>query len=142
MDRDAFAHLLANNINPLFLALLAAAPALGPREIRPWRWWGACGLAVALPTVLAEIAKSRSFWAGHPGFPSGHETFGLACATCLASRFPRSLLLTGPLCLLLAWALVNAHYHDPADTAGALLLAPPVAWLCLRLMGRSSIDNA
>ncbi len=141
MDRDAFSHLLADNINPIFLAMLAAAPAVGEREPRPWRWWGRCTLAVAVPVALAEVAKARSFWAGHPGFPSGHETFGLACATCLASRFPRSLLLTGPLCLLLAWALVNAHYHDPVDAAGALLLGPPVAWLCLRLARRPGVDN-
>lgn len=126
------AHLLADGINPLLAVLAAAAPFVRPRHPRPLRFWAAGSAAIALPVLLAEAGKAVSVWPGHPSFPSGHETFALAAGTCLVFRRPRWLWIALPLCALLAWALVAAQYHHPLDTAGALLLGPPFAWLCLR----------
>jgi len=69
-------------------------------------------------------------WPGHAGFPSGHETFCLAAMMCLAARDLRWLAVGLPLSLVMAWALVAAHFHTPIDVAGALLSGPGPALLC------------
>jgi len=132
------AHTLADSINPVFALLVAAAPFVRPRHGAPFRFWAVSIAAIGLPVALAEAGKAISVWPGHPSFPSGHETFALAAGTCLAFRSRRWLWIALPLCGLLAWALVAAQYHTPLDTAGALLLGPPIAWLCLR---RLAADN-
>lgn len=137
-DFQSVAHTLANSINPVLALLVAAAPFVRPRHAAPFRFWVAGMAAIGLPVALAEAGKAASIWPGHPSFPSGHETFALASAACLAFRNPYWLWIALPLCGLLAWALVVAQYHTPTDTAGALLLGPPVAWLCLR---RLTVDK-
>lgn len=125
------AHTLADNINPILALLVAAAPFARPRYAAPFKFWAASIAAIGIPVALAEAGKAVSVWPGHPSFPSGHETFALAAGTCLVFRSSRWLWVALPLCALLAWALIAAHYHQPLDTAGALL-GPPIAWLCLR----------
>lgn len=131
-DLRLFAQHLADTINPVLALLAAASPFACPRHAAPWKFWAGSIAAIGLPVVLAEAGKKVSVWPGHPSFPSGHETFALAAGTCLAFRNPRWLWAVLPLCGLLAWALVAAGYHQPLDTAGALLLGPPIAWFCLR----------
>ena len=122
--------LLANAINPLSVLLLLAAPFASPRPSPVWEYWGRCVLGVGLAVALAESGKRWEVWHGHPGFPSGHETFCLAAMTCLAARDPRSLVLGLPLSLIMAWALIAARFHTPIDVAGALLTGPGPALLC------------
>ena len=137
---SALAHFLAERINPLFVALLLAAPFLPPRQARrdALRFWLAAAAGIGLAVLLAEAGKEHVVWPGHPSFPSGHETFGLACATSLVWRDRRWLPVVLPLSLALAWALVAAHYHDTRDVVGALLTGPPPALLCQWLASRLS----
>ena len=125
--------LIANCVNPILTALLAAAPFVGIRKSSCWEFWGRSALALALAVVLAESGKDFQVWPGHPSFPSGHETFGLCAVTNLALRDLRWLILGLPLLMVLAWALVDAHFHQPLDVVGALLVGPPCAVLFQRL---------
>jgi membrane-associated phospholipid phosphatase len=104
---------IANCVNPILTVLLAAAPIIGMRKSICWEFWG----------------RSALVWPEHPSFPSGHETFGLCAATSLVFWDRRWLVIVLPLTILLAWALVAAHFHRPIDVAGALLVGPPCAVL-------------
>ncbi len=122
--------LLANAINPISALLLLAAPFVTPRTGPVRDYWGRCVLGIGLAITLAESSKHFEAWHGHPNFPSGHETFCLAAMTCLAVRDPRWLGLGLPLSLVMAWALIAAHFHTPVEVAGALLTGPGPALLC------------
>jgi membrane-associated phospholipid phosphatase len=122
--------LLTNIINPLTVLLLLAAPFLTRRRTGVFEFWIRSILGIGLAVILAESGKKYEVWHGHPSFPSGHETFCLAAVTCLASRDLRWLAAGLPLALLMAWALVTAHYHTPIDILGALLTGPLPALLC------------
>ncbi len=124
------AEFLANAINHISVFLLLAAPFVRPRTDLIWEYWGRCVLGIGLAVLLAEGGKRWEVWPGHPSFPSGHETFCLAAMTCLAVRDLRWLGLGLPLSVLMAWALVAAHFHTPVDVAGALLTGPGPALLC------------
>ena len=127
---------LANAVNPVLAACLVSAPRVTPRRADPaWRFWARAAVGIGVAVLLAEAGKRGEVWPQHPTFPSGHETFALATATFLARRDPRWLTVALPLLLLLAWALVAAHFHRPLDVAGALLVGPPAALLCDRLLG-------
>lgn len=129
---DSLAHFLAEALNPLFVLLLLGAPFVGHRpraaEVLPFYLASALGLAVAV--LLAEAGKQRVVWPGHPGFPSGHETFALACATSLLCWRRGWLWAVLPLAVAMGWALVVAGYHQPVEVLGALLTGPPSALLC------------
>ena len=127
------AALIANCVNPILTVFLAAAPFIGIRKSNCWEFWGRSALALGLAVVLAESGKYFQAWPGHPSFPSGHETFGLCVSTSLVFRDRRWLVIVLPLTILLAWALVAAHFHRPVDVAGALLVGPPCAVLFQRL---------
>ena len=132
------AQTLATYNNPLLALFLLIAPLITsspgtPRKPRCWEFWGRSLLGLGLAVALAEGGKHFQVWPGHPSFPSGHETFGLCAATSLALRNVRWLILVLPLTVLLAWALVDAHFHQPIDVAGALLVGPPCAVLFQRL---------
>ncbi len=137
-DLGSSAQALADNINPVLALLVAVAPFVRPRHAAPIKFWVGSIAAIGLPVALAEAGKAVSIWPGQPSFPSGHETFALAAGTCLAFRSLSWLWIALPLCALLAWALVAAQYHQPLDTVGALVLGPPIAWLCLR---RLTVDK-
>ena len=121
--------LLANCVNPILTAFLVAAPLLAPPKSTRWEFWGRSLAALGLAVALAEGGKQIQIWPGHPGFPSGHETYGLCAVTCLTMRDVRWLFPGLPLLLLLAGALVEAHFHQPIDIAGAVLVGPPCALL-------------
>jgi len=126
---------LTNAINVVLLMLVAAAPFL------PWRglqaiegrdvaeFWARSLAGMGIGVALAESGKKWEVWAGHPGFPSGHETLALAAATCLACRDRRWLAVGVPLAALQAWALITGHFHTPEDETGALVtgILPPLA---------------
>lgn len=137
---DALPQFLAESINPFLFGLLLPAPFVGPRRPAPWRFHAASALAIGVTVALAELGKARVVWPGHPGFPSGHETFAAAAATCLVCRDPRWAALAVPAVAALGWALVASHYHTPEDITGALVLGPPVALACHRLIGRTEHD--
>lgn len=123
--------ILANAINPVLAGSLVGSPWVTPRMDDPtWRYWARAAVGISAAVLLAEAGKRFSVWPGHPTFPSGHETFALATATFLVRRDHRWLVPVVPLLLLLAWALVAAHFHHPVDVAGALLSGIPAAWLC------------
>ncbi len=138
--------IIANAINPLSALLLLAAPFVTLRSSRAWElsraweYWGRCVLGVGLAVVLAESGKRGEVWPGHPGFPSGHETFCLAAMTCLAVRDPRWLGLGLLLSLVMAWALIAARFHTPLDIAGALLTGPGPALLCQMYKRKPSLS--
>lgn len=133
----ALARFLADTLNPLFVLLLLIAPFVGPRREAFWRFWAASALALGVAVALAETGKALPVWPAHPGFPSGHETFGLTLATCLVCHDRRWLWAAALLAALLAWALVSAGYHRPVEVAGSLLIGPPVAFVCQMLFAKS-----
>ncbi len=124
------APIFADAINPILVILLLGAPFYTLRPAGPWAFWARTALSIGLAVILAESGKHFEIWRGHPSFPSGHETFGLAAAVSLVLWDSRWFWLTAPLILLLSWGLVGAHYHQPVDIAGACLLGPPSAFLC------------
>ncbi|MBV9848391.1 MAG: hypothetical protein JO250_01770 [Armatimonadetes bacterium] len=128
---EPLAHFLCDVINPLLAVCVALAPVRSPR---PGAFWARGVAGIGLAVAAAEAGKHWVVWPGHPTFPSGHETFALAAGTLLIRRDSRWLLPVLPLSLLLAWALVEAHYHQPVDVAGALLTGPPLALLGERLL--------
>ena len=140
----SLAHLLAECINPLFVLLLLVAPFLGPRPplARLLTFWGLTALGVALAVVLAEAGKHFVVWPGHPGFPSGHETFALACATSLLCWRLAYVVVALPLVLLIGWALVTAGYHQTPDVFGALITGPGPALLCQSARLRRAYPSA
>ncbi len=128
---SSLALVVANAVNPLLAAALVWEPLARPKPGDPaWRFWGRAIVGIGAAVLLAEWGKARPVWPHHPTFPSGHETFALAAAVFLVRRNPRWLVPALPVLLLLAWALVAAHFHQPIDVAGALLVGPPVALLC------------
>jgi membrane-associated phospholipid phosphatase len=120
---EPMAHFLADAINPVFAGLVMAAPFLERPRRRAWPFWAASAAGLGLAVLLAEGGKALT----HSGFPSGHETFALACGTALACRDVRWLWVVVPLASVLGWALVEAGYHYPSQVAGALLTGPPAA---------------
>lgn len=132
---------LTNALNAVLLFLVALAPFL------PWRgreaisgravaeFWARSLAGIGVGVALAESGKKWEVWAGHPAFPSGHETLALAAATSLACRDRRWLAVGLPLAALQAWALVTGHFHTPEDVTGALVtgIVPPLA---AHLLGR------
>ena len=125
--------MIATGMNPTLTLLLVGAPFYTPRRVGLWEYWGRSALSIGLAVAVAESGKRFEVWSGHPGFPSGHESFALAAVVSLAIRDWRWLILGFPAALLLSWALVDAHYHVPMDVVGAWLLAPPCALLCQAL---------
>ena len=131
----SFALVIANVVNPVLAASVVLEPLVHPKPGDPaWRFWGRAAVGIGGAVLLAEWGKARPVWPGHPTFPSGHETFALASITFLILRNPRWLIPAPPVLVLLAWALVAAHFHQPIDVAGALLTGPPAALLCDALM--------
>jgi membrane-associated phospholipid phosphatase len=130
------AEILATGINPVLTGCLFLAPFVGPRTSLVG-FWGRAALGIGVSVLVAEAGKRGPIWPGHPSFPSGHETFCLAAVTLLILHNPRWAVVAVPLALVLAWALVAAHYHYPIDVAGSLLVAPPIVlffhWLWRRL---------
>jgi membrane-associated phospholipid phosphatase len=122
---EPMANFLADAINPAFAALVIAAPLVsGSRVQKAWPFWAASAGGLAVAVVLAESGK----WITKSGFPSGHETFALACATALVFWNRQWLWVAVPLSALLGWALVVVGWHRPAEVAGALLIGPPAAF--------------
>ena len=141
---NVLAHFLADSLNPLFGLLVLSAPFVGPRP-RPTRvlpFYLASGLGLAVAVMLAEIGKERVVWPGHPGFPSGHETFALACATSLVCWRREWLWVAVPLSVVMGWALVVAGYHQPVEVFGALLTGPTPTLLCHGWRLRQQPDGA
>jgi membrane-associated phospholipid phosphatase len=125
------ARVIADSLNPILAALIVLEPLAHPRPQDPgWRFWGRAALGIGVSVLLAEMGKRHQIWPGHTLFPSGHETFALATLTFLVCRNRRWLIPAIILALLLAWALVAAHFHQPTDIVGALLVGPPIALLC------------
>lgn len=140
---ETFAHRVADWMNPALAVIAVFAPALGPGRAqnragwkRAGRWWAASVAGISLAVAIAETGKARSVWAGHPTFPSGHETFALAALTGLVCWDARWAVFAASAALLMAWALVAAHFHVPIDVLGACLVGPPAALLCQAVSGR------
>ena len=129
---EPIAHFLADAINPVFTGLVIAAPFLEKKGRRPWPFWAASGAGLGLAVLLAEGGKAIT----QSGFPSGHETFALACGTALVCRDGRWVWVAVPLAGVLGWALVAAHYHYPSQVAGALLTGPPAAFVAQAVLRR------
>ncbi len=126
---DVLPELLAESVNPFLLGLLLPLPFVGTKRPVAWKFYTACALSIGVAVALAELGKARVVWAGHPGFPSGHETMALTAATCLVCRDRRWLAVGVPLAALQAWALITGYFHTPEDVTGALVtgILPPLA---------------
>ena len=120
---------LTNAINVVLLLLVALAPFVTRRGLGALNFWVRTLVGMGVGVALAESGKRWEVWAGHPGFPSGHETLALAAATSLACRDRRWLAAGVPLAALQAWALITGHFHTPEDVTGALVtgILPPLA---------------
>ena len=120
---------LTNAINAVLLLLVAAAPFITRRSSGALNFWARSLVGIGAGVALAESGKRWEVWAGHPGFPSGHETLALAAATCLACQDRRWLAAGVPLAALQAWALITGHFHTPEDVTGGLVtgILPPLA---------------
>ena len=100
-------------------------------------------LTIVLAMVLADVTASQVLkpWIGRQrpchalegvrllvscggrnGFPSNHAANAAALAAAMAVFFPRSLFVTLPLALLVAWSRIYVGVHYPADVLGGLLL--------------------
>lgn len=132
---DALPELLAESVNPFLLGLLLPLPFVGTKRPAAWKFYAASALSIGVAVALAELGKARVIWAGHPGFPSGHETFAAAAATCLVCYDRRWLGFAVCVMALMGWALVMCHFHTVEDVLGALALGPVVAVLCHRAVG-------
>lgn len=126
---------LTNAINIVLLLLVALAPFVTRRGPGVINFWLQSAVGIGVGVALAESGKKWEVWAGHPAFPSGHETLALAAATSLACRDRRWLAAGIPLAALQAWALVTGHFHTPEDVTGAVVtgIVPPLA---AHLIGR------
>lgn len=126
------AHLLANAINPLFALLLLTAPLIGRRAPRRriLTFWAASIIGIAISVLLAEEGKRMVILPGHPRFPSGHETFALACAANLLCWRAAYIYVALPLVLIIGWALVTAHFHQTIDIFGAAITGTWPSLLC------------
>lgn len=118
------AHFFADTLNPLLIFCLFVTGILRRARIPLWKYWLACAVGIGAAVIIAEAGKYFVVWAGHPSFPSGHESFAVSSGACLVAADRRWLWAVIPICLLMAWALVGAGYHHPIDVAGAALLAP------------------
>ena len=129
---DALSNFLAETLDPFFVVLLLCAPLIGPRSYpaRVLPFYLASALGIAIGIVLAEEGKQHMIWSGHPGFPSGHETSALSCATSLVCWRIGWIWAVMPLVLVMGWALVTARYHITSDVWGALLSGLPPTLLC------------
>lgn len=143
----ATARVLADCINPALAFALVVAPTLpgtrngldrGSGRIAYARYVVVCAAGISVAVVLAEAGKHFGVWSGHGGFPSGHETFGAAVAALLIVRDRRWAVVALPVTALLAWSLVRAGYHSPADVTAGFLLGAGVAWGVKRLLDGTS----
>jgi len=125
---DVVARLVSDLVNPVLVLLAIAAPwAPRKRDEGPLQFWAGCFAAIVIASSIAENGKTLSIWPGHPTFPSGHESFGAAAATCLICYDRDWAWLVVPILVLFGWALVTAGYHDPEDIYGAIVLGPASA---------------
>jgi membrane-associated phospholipid phosphatase len=116
------AYTLAETINPFLIGAWVSL-VIARTGTKSQRSFAASSIiALAFSVSLAELGKAHGVWPGDPGFPSGHETFGASVAVSLLRADRRWTLLAAAACLLLAWALVFAHYHKPVDVFGGLAL--------------------
>jgi membrane-associated phospholipid phosphatase len=131
LDADFVAHGLASGLNPLLTAALLLVPSARVRE-GSRRTQAYCqefvrtAMGVAGAVTLAEWGKRQTAWPGHYGFPSGHETFAVAAATCLVLRDRRWVPLAVPVAGIMGWALVRAGYHDWPDVLGGAALGAAI----------------
>lgn len=121
---------LTNAINVFLLFFVAAAPIISRHLGGFFPFWLRSAAGLGLAVSLAESGKYFEVWPGHPGFPSGHESFALSLATSLVVWDCRWLALALPLAGLQAWILIIAHFHQPPDVVGALFVGPPCTLLC------------
>jgi membrane-associated phospholipid phosphatase len=117
------AHIICNGTNPT-LALLLLAAIFVQRRRGMWTFLLASALGIGLAVWLAELGKRFLPYPDPGGFPSGHETFATATATCLVWSNRRWLLPAILISIVMAVALVIAGYHQPIDVAGAAVLGP------------------
>lgn len=125
------------NLRPVVI-LLAIVLA-----VRPDRRWRLAALSLVLSLVAADVIASQLLkpligrerpchvlegvrllvgCGGRNGFPSNHAANAGAVAAALGLFFPRTLRVTVPLALLVAWSRVYVGVHYPADALAGLLL--------------------
>ena len=109
----------ANIINPILALLLLAIPFLTRKGSLAPSFWLASAAGMIVGTFLAERGKAHQIWPGHPGFPSGHETFGIAAGVSLICWDRRWAFMVVPILILLGGALITVKYHDLPDVLGA-----------------------
>lgn len=127
----------ARNLRPVVI-LLAVVLA-----VRPDRRWRLAALSLVLSLAAADLIASQLLkpligrerpchviegvrllvgCGGRNGFPSNHAANAGALAAALGLFFPRTLLVTIPAALLIAWSRVYVGVHYPADALAGLLL--------------------
>lgn len=83
---------------------------------------------------------------GRNGFPSNHAANAAAAAAALGFFFPRTLWLTVPLALLVAWSRVYVGVHYPGDVGAGLLLGllagGVTGWFLSRRVAPRLAENA
>ncbi|HVK06245.1 MAG TPA: phosphatase PAP2 family protein [Armatimonadaceae bacterium] len=126
------------NLGTAWAAAAAHTRGYGRRTfLRLFARYVACFVVgIAVPVALAQAGKRWEVWPGHPGFPSGHETFTVSAAMCLVLLHgARRWLLPGVVAsALMGWAVVRAGFHHPPEVAGAVVLGVAgAAAVCRRL---------
>lgn len=130
------AELLSNCINPLLTLALLVAIILR-RSDRPGSFIMVSIASIAIAVFIAEHGKQYGVLPGDHRFPSGHQTYAVSTATCTIFRDRRFALFIVPICIIMGFSLVAAHWHKPIDVLGGTVLGMIVPLPLLSLWHRA-----
>jgi undecaprenyl-diphosphatase len=127
------------------VVLVAVALWLATRRDRPSR---VAALSLGLSLVIADVLASQVLkpligrarpchvldgvrlvvagCGGRNGFPSNHAANAAAAAAALGIAAPRTLVVTAPLAILVAWSRVYVGVHYPGDVLAGLVVGAVV----------------
>ena len=125
---------IADLIDPLLGCFLIAGPLILGRvkgtPSRPWMFWGASLLALALVYLLTFVDRHFRLWAAFGLDFSTHTAVAVALITSLGILDRRWLFFLVPLLLFYAWLMLRLGYHSALDVMTAALITVPLTLLC------------
>ncbi len=132
---EKLAHHLGHEINSIWVGLgliLLVVPSIlearRPDARRRGEWAWRALEAVLLDLIVVDAlgkgllrSMGRPGLPDHPGFPSGHATFGFLMAWLIWKRFPKLGPLWFAMAALIAWSRVEVLAHFPYQVLGGAL---------------------
>ncbi len=142
---DGGMDIIADLINPLLGCFIIAGPLILWRvkhaHSRPWMFWGASLLAVAMVYVLTFIDRYFQLWSKFGLNFSTHTALAVSLVTSLGILYRRSLFFLVPLLFFYIWLMLRLGYHSALDVIAAAVISVPITlmshWLCLMGRGKS-----